>query len=275
MDVYAHCADTLRKRDRDGYIAALFAPEATRKHLFALGAFGGEVARVRDAVSEPGLGEIRLQWWRDVITSGDAGGNPIADALIETMRTFSLPPAAFEMLLDARGFDLYDDPMPGLRELEGYAGETASSLLHLAAMILAGGRDPDSATAAGHGGVALTMTAVMRSLPLHSSRRQCYLPGDLVAAHGLDRETLFAGRTTPRLAELLAELRSIARGHLAEAERAVKGLPAAVKPAFLPLALIGPYLDRTERANYDPFSGAITLPPWRRQWLIWRRARRQ
>ncbi len=113
-----------------------------RKHLLALDAFSGEVARVRDAVSEPALGEIRLQWWRDALTSGDIGGHPIATALIETVRTFALPLAAFEMLLDARSFDLYDDPMPSLSDLEGYAGETTSSLLHLAAMILAEGTRP-------------------------------------------------------------------------------------------------------------------------------------
>jgi len=275
MDAYAHCSDTVRSHDRDDYVAVLFAPESARKHLLALDAFSGEVARVRDAVSEPALGEIRLQWWRDALTSGDAGGHPIATALIETVRTFGLPLAAFEMLLDARSFDLYDDPMPSVRDLEGYAGETVSSLLHLAAMILAEGHDPESATAAGHGGVALTMTAIMRALPLHSSRRQCYLPDDLVAAHALDRETLFAGRKTPELAAVLAEMRSIARGHLSEAERAVEDLAAAVKAAFLPLALVGPYLDRMEGADYDPFTRAVALAPWRRQWLIWQRARQQ
>jgi phytoene synthase len=273
MDAYAHCSETVRERDRDSYVAALFAPEPVRKHLLALDAFSGEVARVRDAVSEPALGEIRLQWWRDALASGDAGGHPIATALLETVRTFALPLAAFEMLLDARSFELYDDPMPSLRDLEGYAGETASSLLHLAATILAEGHNPESATAAGHGGVALAMVAIMRALPLHASRRQCYLPDDLVTAHALDREALFAGRPTPELAAVLAEMRSLARTHLAEAERAVEDIAAEIKPAFLPLALVGPYLDRMEGADDDPFTRAVALAPWRRQWLIWQRAR--
>jgi phytoene synthase len=274
MDAYAHCADTVRKRDRDRYVAALFAPQSARKHLFALDAFNAEVGRVRDAVSDPTLGDIRLQWWRDALIAGEGGGHPIATAVIETMRTFSLPLAAFEMLLDARAFDLRDEPMASLRDLEGYAGETASSLIYLAAMILAGGRDPDAAEAAGHGGVAQALTTVMRALPLHSARGQCYLPDDLVAAHGLDRQTLFAGWQTPELASLLADLRSIARGHLSEAERAIAGLVPTVKPAFLPLALVKPYLDRMDRAGYDPFARPLELAAWRRQWIIWRAARR-
>ena len=38
--------------------------------------------------------------------------------------------------LDARIFDLYDDPMPTRNDLEGYSGETASALIQLAAIVL-------------------------------------------------------------------------------------------------------------------------------------------
>jgi len=41
-------------------------------------------------------------------------------------------------------------------------------------------------------------------------------------------------------------------------------------PAFLPVALVRPALDRLARC--DPFASA-ELSPWRRQWLIWRAAR--
>ena len=44
-------------------------------------------------------------------------------------------------MLDARIFDLYDDPMPSTQRLEGYCGETASALIQLAAMVL----DPQQA----------------------------------------------------------------------------------------------------------------------------------
>ena len=88
MDAYAHCRGHRAQRlDRDRYLADLFAPARGAPHLFALHAFNAEVARVRDAVSEPTLGEIRLQWWRDAIASGDGGGNPVAAALIETIAT--------------------------------------------------------------------------------------------------------------------------------------------------------------------------------------------
>src|SRR5579871_3569858 len=123
MDNFAESARFLRSNDRDRYVADLFAPEAARKHLFALHAFAAELARVRAQVSEPSLGEIRLQWWRDTLTSGEASGHPVAAAVIETVRRYRLPLAALDMMIEARIGDLYDDPLPAMADLEAYAGE--------------------------------------------------------------------------------------------------------------------------------------------------------
>jgi phytoene synthase len=49
--------------------------------------------------------------------------------------------------------------------------------------------------------------------------------------------------------------------------------PPAVLPALLPLALVGRTLARMERADYDP-RRPVDISAWRRQWLIWRAARR-
>jgi phytoene synthase len=273
MDAFEHCARTVRELDRDRYIADLFAPTAVRKHLFALHAFNAEVARVRDAVRDPLLGEIRLQWWRDALT-GNGGGHPTAAALSETIRTFSLPVAAFEGLIEGRMFDLYDDQMPTQGDLEGYAGETSSVLIQFAAIVLADGRDPGVASAAGHAGVAYAMAGLMRALPLHAVRGQCYLPADIGARYGFDRDMLWQGKATPALLATLAEMRRIARGHLADAIAGITTLPPSLKPAFLPVALVAPALDRMDRQDYDPFSQASELALWRRHWIIWRAARR-
>ena len=270
---YRRAFEVVRTQDRDRYIANLFAPEPARRHLMALHAFNVEVARVRDVVSDPALGEIRLQWWRDAIGQADGGGNPVATALVRTMARFSLPKDALERLIDARVFDLYNDPMPSLTDLEGYAGETSSSLFQLAAIVLAGGQDAGTAVAAGHAGVAYALTGLLRALPRHAARRQSYLPEAMIVARSVDKETLFAGRATPELRRLLADLRTIVRQHLTEAERALADVDPSVKSAFLPLALVRPYLERMDRKDYDPFAG-VEIAPWRRQWIVWRAARK-
>jgi phytoene synthase len=272
-DSYARAGEAVQAGDRDRYLADLFVPEELRRHLFALHAFNGEIAKVRDVVSDAMLGEIRLQWWRDAIANGATGGHPIATALNATIARFNLPKDAIGRMIDARLFDLYDDPMPSLNDLEGYAGDTAAALIQLAAIVLANGQDPGTAEAAGHAGVAYALTGLMRALPVHARRGQLYLPVAMIATRGLDTRTVFAGRTTPELQTLLTDLRTIARQHLAEAERGIADLVPQVKAAFLPLALVRPYLDRMDRNDYEPFAG-VEISPWRRQWLLWRAARR-
>jgi phytoene synthase len=53
----------------------------------------------------------------------------------------------------------------------------------------------------------------------------------------------------------------------------MRNAPAVVLPAFLPVALAPAMLARMERKDYDPFV-PVEIAPWRRQWLIWRAARR-
>ena len=66
-------AALVRRHDRDRFQTALFAPAARREALFALYAFNYEIARVRESVREPMLGQIRLQWWREAIDAAFAG----------------------------------------------------------------------------------------------------------------------------------------------------------------------------------------------------------
>lgn len=269
----AHLAGIVRAADRDRYLADLYAPAAVRPHLFALNAFDVEVARIPFLVREPQLGEIRLQWWRDAL-HGDGEGHPVAAALTETIKAFSLPIAAFDNLLAARVFDLYHDPMPGLAALEGYAGETASAIMQLAAIILNGGNEPGTSDLAGYAGVAATILRVLARLPRDAAARRLYVPADLLSATGTDPEDIFDGRTTDRLRSALAELRAIARRRAGEALALIATVPAATRPAFLPLALVEPELAAMERPGFDPLRDTARLSAWRRQWILGRTARR-
>src|SRR4029078_2483164 len=70
-DAFDHCQDLVRSGDKNRFLATLFAPQKYRRALFALYAFTREVARPRERAREPMPGEIRLQWWRDLL--GGAG----------------------------------------------------------------------------------------------------------------------------------------------------------------------------------------------------------
>jgi phytoene synthase len=69
-------------------------------------------------------------------------------------------------------------------------------------------------------------------------------------------------------------MREKAWEHFAEVDRLLSALPRSVQVAFLPLALVNAYLSQMERSGYDPFTTPVEIPQWRRQWMLWRAARR-
>ena len=235
---YAHCDADLREKDRDAWLACLFAPAASRGHLHALHLFAHEIGGVREKITAPLAGEIRLQWWRDAIAGagrGEVAANPVAAALLETIERCKLPLRAFDAMIEARIFDLYDDPMPDMAALEGYCGAIDAALVRLGTLILAQGAEPGGAAACGHAGMALGIVRVLRELPRTSARGQVVLPLSLLAERGLTAEDVRARKAGPEMAAVLARLRAMARGHLAKAEAGMLAVAPPARAAFLPL----------------------------------------
>ncbi len=271
---FEHCADLVREADRDRYLATLFAPADRRDALFALYAFNVEISRVREVAREPMPGEIRLQWWREVLSGerdGEAAANPVAAALIAALDQHGIKPDRLTGIVDAHTFDLYDEPMATLDDLDNYGVMTQSALLDIAADILGGG-GPNSMMLIRHTGIAYTVTNVMAVLARHAARRQLYIPLEVLDRHAVDRETVFAARTGDPLKAALAELRRHARRQLQAARNEMADASPAIWPALLPFALIGPTLRPMERRGFEPFDVA-PLSSLKRQWLIWRAAR--
>src|ERR1700729_2002729 len=175
QDPFAYCAELVRQADRDRFLSSLFAPSEHRGALHALYAFNVEVARVREVAREPLPGEIRLQWWSEVLRgerAEEASANPVASALLAVIERHRLAATKLTALIDARCFDLYDDPMARLADLEAYARKTSSTLLALAAHILAGVDGDVMEPVANPAGIAYAIAGLLRAFPLHAARRQ-------------------------------------------------------------------------------------------------------
>lgn len=275
-DAAGHCARLVREADRGRFLATLFAPAVDRPSLFALYAFNCEITRVRDIAREPLPGEIRLQWWREVLAGerrGEARANPVSAALLDAMERHALSAQPLIDLVEARSFDLYDDPMPSLAHLEAYAVKTSSVLFALAAQIVRSGSGPVAENLSLHAGIAYAIAGLIRTFPWHAARRQLYLPLEILQRHGARPDDAFAGKATPELRAALAEMRLHARGHLSAANDFLAAAPSSVLPAFLPVALVRPTLKRMEQSGYDPFA-PVEIPQWRRQWVLWRAAQK-
>jgi phytoene synthase len=270
----AQAVEAVRSADRDRYLSVLYAPADKRPALNALYAFNAEIASIRDRVRQPLPGEIRLQWWRDAILNDQSQGHPLAGKLLRTIRTYELPRKAFDDYLEARVFDLYDDPMPSWADLEGYCGETASALIQLACLILDREAAPSASDAAGHAGCAQGIAGLIRLLPLHRGRGQCYVPKDLLSAAGTTVEDFIAGRDRPAALRAVAAMTALAADHLAKFEARAAALPPSLRPAFLPLAVTRAYLARIARPGFNPLTESVALSGLKLHWLMFRRAGR-
>ncbi|MGC1467610.1 MAG: phytoene/squalene synthase family protein [Pseudolabrys sp.] len=271
---FEHCAALVREADPDRFLASLFAPEAERAALCALYAFNAEICRVREVAREPMPGEIRLQWWREVLAgerSGEERAHPVAAALRTAIEQYGIAIDPLADLVEAHAFDLYEQPMVSMTDLEIYAERTDGAVLALAADIL-GGRSIAVSAAIRNAGIAYTVAGFLRNLARDASRRQLFVPLDVLTRHGADVESIFAGLTSAELRAALAELRLYARSRLAAAQQNISSMPDAILPALLPVALVQPALARMDKNDYEPFKFAAA-PRWQRQWRLWRAAR--
>lgn len=242
---------TVRRYDRDRFVTVLFAPPARREDLFTLYAFNAEIARIRETVSEPMLGQIRLQWWRDTLDSlcrGDATRHPLADQLSALIRGQSLPRPLFDRLIEARELDMQDQPPESLAQMKLYVEDSSAGLTELAALVL-GGEDAATQEAARHVGQAWGLIGLLRAHPFTIRLRRLHLP---IKEKGLDIEDVLAGEKPPGLIELAEQIAVIAAGHLAEARKLRRQVNRAAIPALLPARLADFYLGRLRKTGFDP-----------------------
>ena len=276
QDAFAYCEALVRAADQDRFLTALFAPAERRAALFALYAFNIEIARVREVVRDPLAGEIRLQWWSDALggeARGDAEANPVAAALIATIARYGLPVERLKSLIAARRFDLYNEPMATLAELEAYADGASAGLMALAAGVLAADPSADIARLVHHAGAAHAIAGLLHALPVHAARGQLYIPIEVLRRHGgraggdcRRHGNAGAARGAGRFAEDRARSSGGGAG-------LIGGRAACVAPRAAAARARARLLDGMERSGYDPFAPP-EIAPWRRQWLIWRASRK-
>lgn len=262
-----YCETAARRDDPDRWLAALFAPDAARPDLNALLAFNGELARTREQVSQPMLGEIRLQWWRDAIEgiyAGNPRAHPVVRALAQAIGRHELARPLFDRLIDARTDDLYETPPADLAALETYADATSAGLDRLLLATL-GVRDERVIAAGDAIGFAWSLTGLVRAAAAHAALRRVHLPADWMAEAGTDRDRFFL---TPVTSESRAVLRRIcgrAQHHLEAARQLAPRMPREARPVLLLGRLARLYLDRLERAGFDPRDAGIEIGMPRRQ----------
>ncbi|HEY4470382.1 MAG TPA: phytoene/squalene synthase family protein [Stellaceae bacterium] len=264
-------ATLVRRHDRDRYQTALFAPAERRQALLALHAFNYEIARVREIVSEPMLGQIRLQWWREVLDGAYAGmpprQHPVVLPLTAAIREFALSRGYFERLIDSRERDLADAPPASLAMLEAYAEESSAPLIHLALEVL-GLRAAALDEVARHVAIGYALAGLLRAMPFHAQAGRTYIPADLAEREGLDPGDYAAGRGGTALRAVVRAIAETAASHLHAAREQRAEIPRSAFAALLPAVVARRHLARLRQAGYDPFAPALAAPDPLQIWRL-------
>jgi phytoene synthase len=273
-DAAAFCAGLVREFDFTRYASTLFVMPEQRRALLALYAFNVEIARVHEHIRQPMAGEIRLQWWTDMLAGQGHGyveGSPVASELMRAVATYALPVERLTQLIEAHQFDLYNDPMPDSEVLDTYAQETSGALFELGARIAGAAPDvlPEVTRQAG---IAETYLHVLTRLPFDASRQQVYLPLDMLTRHGGGVDEVFAGKMTPALRATIEEFVDLALSHFKLMHEPLMALPQDARRVFLPMAVTRRTLERARRPNFDPYT---PQPDSRLRilWTLWRASR--
>ena len=169
-----YCLSQVKKFDPDRYLTALAASPEQRNYLFALFAFNLELAKVCESVSEPMLGRIRLQWWRESIGeiyTGNPREHEVITALVPVIKRYKISCNLFEEMIDAREFDLENRSPNDMNELLFYAGSTSGVLIKMVAKLSNSNQE-----CAYKLGVVWSLIGLMKSISFHQAQGRCYLP---------------------------------------------------------------------------------------------------
>ena len=195
----------LVQADPDRVRAAQLAAPDDRRALMAVYAFHAELAKVPELVSQPLLGRIRYQWWRDAVEEMFSGGavrrHEVASPLARVVEARGVARFWLDRLIDGRERDLDPRPFADIAAARDYARATSGALVQLAVAAL-GGEPDDAALAAGE---AWGLTGLARGYRFYRhSMLQHMDPADMLdaamEAHARARAAPVPAATLPALA---------------------------------------------------------------------------
>ena len=260
--------DTVRRLDHDRLLTALLAPANQRAKLIALYAFNAEITRVREVVSEPMLGQIRLQWWRETIEplgGGHGRGHEVAESLLAAFGRENIDISGLISLIDARERDLDDEPFEKLSDLIAYCEGTSSALMVCAAKTLSFDEAEMASEVLKSAGIGFALTGLLRALPMHASQGRLYLPLELMRKHDVDPHQIFAGQMSDALRTIILEIACEAKKYLNESRNGQSHPARAILPALWPASLSDLYLKKMTAPTFNPFVNTTQLPVFQLQ----------
>ncbi|WP_169568859.1 squalene/phytoene synthase family protein [Sneathiella limimaris] len=248
-------SNDVKQYDYDRWLGCLFTDPSKRDQVMTLLAFNSEIARVRETVSEPMLGDIRLQWWREAleeIQKGQVRAHPVVQALAELNRVSPIDFHLMQEMIDMRSRDLDPAPIASEGELIVYADATGGNLHHLIYNALGGSGGSNEVEAVVRSGRAYALSGILRAIPFHAQNDLILLPTNLIERHSLDPVNLFKKEHVWSFKKIVEEVCDLAAKEYNEALDLCFDISKEIKPAVYCNALTSIYLKRLVKAGYEP-----------------------
>ncbi len=260
------------------YYAFMFLPPERRAAITAFYAFCREIDDVVDEVSDPGVAQSKLDWWRGEVRNAFNGqaSHPALQALLPHAPTFGIEARQLLQVIEGCEMDLTQTRYLDFANLQHYCHLVAGVVGEVAAGIF-GQSDPRTTDYAHQLGLALQLTNIIRDVGEDAVRGRVYLPiEDLqrfdVKAHELIKRGTTSDASFPQRFEALMKFQ-IARAQ-ATYDAALALLPAAdrqaQKPGLMMASIYRTLLQEIAREPQLVLTRRVSLTPLRKLWLAWK-----
>jgi phytoene synthase len=271
-----YCLDRARSQDHDRYLCALYAPKDVRNAIMVLLAFNNELAEVNDKVSEPMLGEIRLQWWRDALEDlykGTVRKHPVVQSMDEVAMVKRLDEDVLMGLVDARVPDIYNEQAKSSDDLVSHLGDVAGDLHVAMGYLLVGDKITDEQQKSLKAvGTAWGLLGLIKACCFQAGVASDKIPDDVLVEAGISRESLYEGHVDHNMVLVIKDLVGKIRLASNEARGLSKLEAKPLLPALLSLRLVNHYLGDWENNAYDPNYMNKEKGILGRQWTLFKAA---
>lgn len=263
------------------YYAFLFLPPVRRAAITAFYAFCREVDDVVDEVSDPGVAQTKLAWWRREVAQAYAGqpSHPVMQALMPLAAEHGIEARHLDAVIEGCQMDLEQNRYLDFANLQRYCHLVAGVVGEVAARIF--GQTHDGTTAYAHRlGLAFQLTNIIRDVGEDAARGRIYLPIDElqrfdVKAHELLRRGPAPGGDAADFQRRFRALMAFqCERALATYADALALLPEADRRTQKPgLMMASIYRTLLQEIAADPLlvlNQRVSLIPLRKFWLAWK-----
>ena len=252
-------------------LAFVALPRERRADISTFYAFCRIVDDIADEPGDPLEKQAGLDAWRRAVAEEFAGEPPLAAAVRAVIAKYSLPVAHFREIIAGVEMDLHGAAYATWEELRVYCHRVAS-VVGLVSIEIFGCRDPRSREYAGHLGLALQLTNILRDVGQDlANEGRIYLPAEDLARFGITRADLAAHRHDEHFLALMDFEATRARDFFGKAR---ESLPASDRRALVAAEIMaGIYsrlLDKMQRDRFRVFDRRYSLPKWEKLAIIFR-----